>query len=249
MNSILFYPEEVGPGGDIELRGVRARHAVEDFHDVAEGISLPASILGGARGRATYRCISSESVKLLFQPTAEPLPRSPFTLVVAVSRPQTIKKVIQAGVFLGIERLLFVRTELTQRSYLSSRELRPERIAHEIERALEQCCDSVAPIIEVHRALRDVLESEPPRRWAFFADTPSPEVPSCRQAPDSCRGDPSESVILAIGPEKGWSSHEQKLFREAGFLPLSLGERVLRVDAAVYVAVTALTPFLIVPST
>ncbi|MCL2127845.1 MAG: RsmE family RNA methyltransferase, partial [Treponema sp.] len=39
-------------------------------------------------------------------------------------------------------------------------------------------------------------------------------------------------VILAIGPERGWSDRERDLLEEAGFLRLSLGSRALRTETA-----------------
>ena len=39
-------------------------------------------------------------------------------------------------------------------------------------------------------------------------------------------------VVVAIGPEGGWTDGELKLFLANGFLPVHLGERVLRTDVA-----------------
>ena len=42
------------------------------------------------------------------------------------------------------------------------------------------------------------------------------------------------SVVLAVGPERGWSEQEAKLFvDECGFEAASLGSSILRVDSAV----------------
>lgn len=246
VNTLLLYPEEVSPSGLVQLFGARARHASDAFHDVSVGISIPASVRGGPRGRATYLRIEPDSVELTFEVTKGPMPRNPITLVVAVSRPQTIKKVIQAAVFLGVERLVFARTDLTEKSYLSSRELRDERITLEVERALEQCGDSIGPVISIHRALSEVVEEQVSNRWAFFAHTTSPGGMATSSSGEGGEQGPPESVTLAIGPEKGWSVREQHLFIERGFQAISLGERVLRVDAAVYIAIAALMPPLIV---
>jgi 16S rRNA U1498 N3-methylase RsmE len=251
MNSLLIYPDEVTNEGLVILSGERARHAREDFHDVALGISVPAAIRDGHRGRATYKSLASERVELNFESTAPPLERTPATLIVAISRPQTIKKVIQAGVFLGIRELFLVKTDLTEKSYLSSRELRSERIAGEVERALEQTCDSISPIIEVGGALRELLRARREYKCAFFAHTgcgfdegvPGLSVTQMRNDDDRCNKsspDTNNDTIIAIGPEKGWSDREIRLFQECNFQPISLGERVLRVDAAVYVATTSL---------
>jgi RsmE family RNA methyltransferase len=39
-------------------------------------------------------------------------------------------------------------------------------------------------------------------------------------------------VVLAIGPERGWSDRERQLFAAAGFTRLSLGPRALRTETA-----------------
>jgi RsmE family RNA methyltransferase len=43
--------------------------------------------------------------------------------------------------------------------------------------------------------------------------------------------------VIAVGPEGGWTAYEAGRLREKGFLPVSLGPRPLRVDAAVPYAV------------
>ena len=250
MNSLLLYPDEITNEGLVILTGERARHAREDFHDVVAGVSVPAAIWRGNRGRATYRSVANERVELNFESTAPPLERTPATLIVAISRPQTVKKVIQAGVFLGVRELFLVRTDRTEKSYLSSRELRSERIAGEVERALEQACDSISPRIEVGGALNELLRSRRGCRRGFFAHTGGgfdegmSQFPATQLCDDEEKNnrtlEPSNDTIIAIGPERGWSEREVRLFQECHFQPISLGERVLRVDAAVYVATTLL---------
>jgi RsmE family RNA methyltransferase len=45
--------------------------------------------------------------------------------------------------------------------------------------------------------------------------------------------DPGEPLLLAVGPEGGWSEYELERFVDAGFHPFSMGERILHVDTAV----------------
>ena len=49
-----------------------------------------------------------------------------------------------------------------------------------------------------------------------------------------------ESASLGIGPEGGWSSREESLFCEAGFLLANMGQNVLRSETAAIVATAIL---------
>jgi RsmE family RNA methyltransferase len=45
------------------------------------------------------------------------------------------------------------------------------------------------------------------------------------------------SLVLAIGPERGWSDRERGLLEGEGFSRLSLGSRALRTETACIAAV------------
>jgi 16S rRNA (uracil1498-N3)-methyltransferase len=47
-------------------------------------------------------------------------------------------------------------------------------------------------------------------------------------------------IVLLIGPEGGWAANEQSLAQEQGFLPLSLGPRILRAETAAIAALSIL---------
>ena len=47
---------------------------------------------------------------------------------------------------------------------------------------------------------------------------------------------PARDVVLAFGPEGGWSHSELELFRDAGWISASLGNTVLRVETAAIAA-------------
>ncbi|MGB5622943.1 MAG: RsmE family RNA methyltransferase, partial [Gammaproteobacteria bacterium] len=49
----------------------------------------------------------------------------------------------------------------------------------------------------------------------------------------------AEGMTLLIGPEGGLDDEEKALARRLGFVPVSLGPRVLRTETAAVVAVTA----------
>ncbi|KPK96937.1 MAG: hypothetical protein AMJ95_11725 [Omnitrophica WOR_2 bacterium SM23_72] len=51
----------------------------------------------------------------------------------------------------------------------------------------------------------------------------------------------SKNILVVIGPEGDFSDEEVALARRAGFLPVSLGQRVLRVDTAVLAIASFIT--------
>ena len=51
---------------------------------------------------------------------------------------------------------------------------------------------------------------------------------------------PQKPLILTIGPEGGWTDSEQAAFASAGFMPVSIGQRILRSETAAISAMAAL---------
>jgi 16S rRNA (uracil1498-N3)-methyltransferase len=80
------------------------------------------------------------------------------------------------------------------------------------------------------------------------SDMPAPPDPlAAAGMPIALRGsfhhnlsDDTEKVVLAIGPEGGWSDSERDAFSEAGFLRVCMGRNVLRAETASLAAISAL---------
>jgi len=51
---------------------------------------------------------------------------------------------------------------------------------------------------------------------------------------------PDGEIVLAIGPEGGWTEEESELFQKAGWISASLGTTILRAETAA-IAATAIT--------
>jgi 16S rRNA (uracil1498-N3)-methyltransferase len=52
--------------------------------------------------------------------------------------------------------------------------------------------------------------------------------------------DRQHPIVLLVGPEGGWTPDEQHLAQEQGFLPLTLGPRILRAETAAIAALSIL---------
>ena len=233
MNLLLLRADEVR-GEEALLEGARAEE-IRAAHDLTIGISIRAGVGGGRIGHATVSVLEPGQIRLRLALSEAPPKKLPVLLAVGISRPQTIKKVIQAAVTTGVTELHFMRCELAEKSYLKATVLSPSHLSEEIELGLSQAIDTVAPRIEVHEKFRPFFEDFLPSRlrelgWnaqRVVADTVTKE---------SDVGESSNSSgpwVLAVGPEAGWSQFEGSRLRELEFSPVSLGTRILRVETAV----------------
>lgn len=249
MNSLLILTQEVVNDTVARLEGARAVYAFET-HGVRQGQTIKVGVLGGQRGEATVMKASPTVVELELRLTLPSFQPAPISLIVGVSRPQTIKKVVQAAVMFGVSSLHFVRSEMGEKSYLQSRSLDPDQIEEETIKALEQVWDTRAPEISVHRTFSYFME----RKISEIAT--SLEAQAQGRRAHRCIAHPggrrlgcedhnrlsSSPVIVAIGPERGWDDSEVRVFQDAGFEMVGLGERVVRVELALVFLLGTLAP-------
>mgnify|MGYP006284342777 CR=1 FL=1 len=239
MNSLIILPDEVREGAIATLIGARARYAVAT-HRVREGEILKVGVIDGMRGEGRVTSVSTDEVRIalnLTEPARAPLPVS---LIVGVSRPQTVKKVIQSAVMFGVSALHFVRSEKGEKSYLQSHSLDEDQVEEETIKAMEQVWDSRKPEIIVHRAFSHFIENklsmvvDATRNVAGAEEIvklvahPGGASLTCN---DALRVGSAGNVI-AIGPERGWSDEEVRVLEGAGFQRTGLGDRVVRVELA-----------------
>ena len=239
MNSLIILPTEcVDPTRGI-LSGERALYAF-DTHGVRGGQSVKVAVLGGEKGIGFVHAASKERVEIIISRKLSSSSPLPVDLIVGVSRPQTVKKVIQAATILGARSLHFVKSEHGEKSYLQSQALEADQIQCEVIKGLEQVWESIPPQIHIHRNFKYFLEQHVPKFGAGKSDDERIKLlahPGGQEArlilPDGkMLAGLSPSVVIAIGPERGWSESEVADFMSSGFKQLGLGDRVMRVELA-----------------
>lgn len=232
MNCLIVFPDELVSDTQARLTGERAAYAFK-VHGLSSGITVQAGQFGGKLGRARVKTASAEIIELELDLDIHPPPREPIDLIVAVPRPQTIKKVIGIATTMGIRSLHFVRSANTVKSYLQSPTLLPENIAFEVIKGLEQACDTRGPLVEVHAKFRDFVSY---RLKDLLADAAAAFMLDTRAADQQSVGvlntEAKKNIVGAIGPESGWADNEVEILLQHGFLPMSLGPRMLRVETA-----------------
>lgn len=227
MNLLLLEPHEL-VDGRAHLTARRHEHAREVLK-VQAGDTLRVGVRGGQLG--TAQIVSQTEAGLTLQCTFDqpPPPRAKVDLVLAIPRPKALKRIIPAVASLGVDRVFLVNASKVEKSYFDSKVLAKAFLDGLIDLGLEQARDTIAPTIEVRERFKPFVEDELPT----FAQGAVKLVP--HPVADSVLGpvEPGRRVVLAIGPDGGWIDYEVELLRANGFLPVSLGQRILRVEVAV----------------
>jgi 16S rRNA (uracil1498-N3)-methyltransferase len=227
MNLILLFPSDFSDEGVARLGGRRRDHILR-VHRAGVGDELVVGLAGGQIGRGVVRSVDGEAIELAVLLDRPPPPPAGITLVLALPRPKVMNRVVAAVASLGIKKLFLVNSWRVDKSYWKSPRLEPENLRHQSILGLEQARDTVMPQIELRRLFRPFVEEELP---AIAQGTLA--LVAHPYAEDDCPRHESGPVTLAIGPEGGFIEQEIGSLQLAGFRPVRLGTRILRVETAV----------------
>lgn len=157
------------------------------------------------------------------------------TLLQALARGEKMDLVLQKGTELGVAAFVPVTSD---RSEVKLRDGRlDKRIAHwrgVVTAACEQCGRAVLPAVAAPVAMAAALAQLPAASRRLWLD------PSAARSSGGLPVGRADSVVLAIGPEGGWSPRDRAELHAAGFTGMRLGPRVLRTETAGLAAIAAL---------
>jgi 16S rRNA (uracil1498-N3)-methyltransferase len=162
------------------------------------------------------------------------------TLLCAVLQRQRMLVVVQKATELGVARIVPV---------LSERSVQRDGLAHEKAhawpkqalRAARQCRRASLPEVREATELTAAVEDDnfATADLRLYLD----DVESSPRALDNGESWASRvgrRVVLAVGPEGGWSDEERAMLKHRGAVPLRLGGRVLRAETAVFASLALL---------
>ena len=157
------------------------------------------------------------------------------TLVQAVSSSEKMDFTIQKAVELGvaaIQPLLSAKSVVRLSAEREEKKLmRWRRVAIA---ACEQCGRNRVPVL---REALSVADYGGTPRDASLRLLLSPEGTT---ALSEIKQQIGHAITIAAGPEAGFSGEEERLLQRAGFLPVLLGQRILRTETAALAALAAL---------
>ncbi|MDD2240766.1 MAG: RsmE family RNA methyltransferase [Kiritimatiellae bacterium] len=230
MNLILLESDEVQADGTALLSGHRARH-IREVLKTAPGEEIQMGVIDGLLGIAT---VLDEGpplrVQCRFNPDIPPLPC--VDLLLAMPRPKVMNRLWPVLASLGVGRILISNAWKTERHYFDTHILRPDHIRKGLIEGLQQARDTRLPKVSVHRQFKKLVEDDLDAFGPYAARFAAhPGAQGCALTPVAERL-PDERVLLAVGPEGGWTPFELDLLAAHGFTTLSWGPRTLRTDTA-----------------
>jgi 16S rRNA (uracil1498-N3)-methyltransferase len=213
----------VGEHADHLVRVLRARVG-EDF-DIATGPAV-------RRGR--IKSVTPERVEF---DLAEEIPAPaliPITLLLAIFKFDRMEWAVEKATELGVWRIIPVIARRTDAHLAAASMKRVERWRRIAREAAEQSRRAAPPEISAPVKLSDALNLENAVRVVLAESEEQTLFRDVLQAHS-----PASGIIVAIGPEGGWTEGEFESFRQAGWISASLGDTILRAETAA-IAATAI---------
>lgn len=237
----LHVSSSLTPGETLTLNEERS-HYLASVLRLKPGQSLRLFNGQGGEFEATVEAVARKAVVVRAGPGHGDRGISPLKteLAVAISRGERLDWVIQKATELGVDRIRLLWSERVEVRLKGERLQRKHQHWQRIAiSACEQSGRTRLPELPAPEPLRDYLQQLPtdPASLRLLLHPPPPG-----QAPRSpLQGSPKpRSARLLVGPEGGWSEAEVQQACAAGFVPWSLGPRILRTETAPVAALAIL---------
>ncbi|MBO7146340.1 MAG: 16S rRNA (uracil(1498)-N(3))-methyltransferase [Lentisphaeria bacterium] len=238
--NLLLLTEEDRCGNVFEVTERRAEH-IRTVLRASCGDTIKCGMLNGKIGNGILLELERNRAKIQCDSfDLEPPPKNNIIPIISLPRPQSFKKTLHFIASAGIAKAFFVGSAKVEKSYWKSSAMQPENILEEIKLGLEQGVDTIEPELIFYPELHTFFEKE--ESFLQSCQTkiiahPEPGAPLCPHALSS-----ETPVLLAIGPEGGYTTREVEVFRNHGFNCVSLGRNILRVEFALSVLCGKLCP-------
>jgi 16S rRNA (uracil1498-N3)-methyltransferase len=215
------------------LTGDEARHLSQVLR-VKPGETITVFDGHGRRAPAEILTVSRDHVSLkLGEAQSPPLPMPAITLAQAIPKGKNMDLIVQKSVELGIS---IIQPLVTRNTIVQPGEGKSDKWRRNALEACKQCGQDTLP---------DIADPQPFDRW-ISADAPGLKLiaslaPGAKPLREVLHAHPgTAAATLLVGPEGDFTAEETTAALTAGFLPVSLGSIVLRVETATLFCLSAL---------
>jgi 16S rRNA (uracil1498-N3)-methyltransferase len=222
-----FYCDRIGEAGGAVLEGSEAHHLANVMR-LGVGDSVVLFDGSGREFIGTVRRLSKARVELDVQRGQEVDRELPFSLVLGVALPkgERQKWLVEKAVELGVTRMVPLKTERGVADPASAL----TRLRRAVIEASKQCGRNRLMVIDDVASAAAFFEGAAGDAVRIIGQ-PGSDSPAAGEVIAPSRGRDALRYV-AVGPEGGFGPAEFAAATSAGWQPVSLGPRVLRVETA-----------------
>ncbi len=231
----FYLPPSAWQAEPATLTGDEARHLSQVLR-LQSGAAITVFDGCGRRAAAAILTVARDRVTLQLGPPQPVPPILPtIALAQAIPKGKNMDLIVQKAVELGIATL---QPLITRHTIVHPGEGKADKWRRAALEACKQCGQDTLPAIPEPLAFSDWLPAGSAAPGLKLIASLAPGARPLRQVLRDHPG--TTSVTLLIGPEGDFSDLETAAALAAGFLPVSLGEIVLRVETATLFCLSAL---------
>jgi len=201
-------------------------------------IGDPLELLDGTGNIYEAKILKMEKEKITCEIISlrqqESEPKVKVTLAQALPKASKMDLVVEKATELGVERIIPMLTERTV-----AKRVKLDRWRRLAKEAAEQSGRAIIPEIFDLTPFEEILKIKSRFDLALIPWELEKEK-TLKQALRDFLTPQSPNILVAIGPEGGFSQKEIELAKNAGFVSISLGKRILRTETAGLMVLSAL---------
>ena len=235
MNLMLIKSEHI-QNNLTKIVGRQLTH-LNEVQRLIKGDTVRVGEVNGAIGMGTIISIDEQTAMIEVNLTLRPPAPLPITVILALPRPKMLRRILQTISAMGVKNVYLVNASRVEKSFWQSPLLAPEAIEEQLLLGLEQSRDTLLPAVHLRKLFKPFVEDE--LEGIVGESTAIVAHPISEQR---CPIDCQVPITLAIGPEGGFIPFEIEKLIQAGFDPVHLGRRILRVENAVPALLSRLYP-------
>lgn len=225
MNLILLFDDDFTAENKVRLMDRRLVHA-RDILRVKLGDSLTVGKLNGLMGQGKVTSLTDTALELEIHLTDKAPQALPMTLIMPLSRPPVLKRILLCAASLGFKKIIILNFSKVEKSLWNSSALRLKAIEEQLILGLEQAKDTLLPEVLIRERFKPFVEDELPAlikdKLALVAHPGGGRIPSISNL---------KPQVILIGPEGGLTDYEVDKLTEIGFKTVDLGPRIIRVES------------------
>ena len=229
MNYLWIFENELNKNDKVVIEdSFRSVHLQEILRAKASD-QLKVVVLGKGIGTASIEDIKGSKIELQMNELNSGEERS-IDLFVGLSRPQTMKKVLELASGFPVRKLFLHRTELGEKSYETSKVLEDDQLQKHLLLGLSQTGRfHDLPQVEIYKYVPFSQVEERKNKIIFHPGQSS-----------SLKDFQIQELVLAIGSERGYTTKELELFKSNGFKECWLSNSIMRVETALTSALSGI---------